>query len=192
MKIRLAASVAAMLLSTSALAAPVEVSVVKTGTSGAYTYDFSLTNNIGGTNSLYFFGVDLDGTIVGTPLTWSGSGNQNAGWTNQFYGGSTTVYPNTWCCSYGGTPIGQTTSGFRVESALDPATIKFFAYAVFGTAPDGDGHFNTSYNPGYEGVVSLAGGVPEPATWALMILGFGAIGGAMRRRQSVAAKVRFA
>ena len=34
--------------------------------------------------------------------------------------------------------------------------------------------------------------VPEPATWALMILGFGAIGGAMRRRQSVPAKVRFA
>ena len=26
------------------------------------------------------------------------------------------------------------------------------------------------------------GGVPEPATWALMILGFGAIGGALRRR----------
>lgn len=35
-------------------------------------------------------------------------------------------------------------------------------------------------------------GVPEPATWALMILGFGAVGGAMRRCQSVAAKVRFA
>jgi hypothetical protein len=39
---------------------------------------------------------------------------------------------------------------------------------------------------------AVGGGVPEPATWALMILGFGAVGGAMRRRQSVAAKVRFA
>ncbi len=36
------------------------------------------------------------------------------------------------------------------------------------------------------------GGVPEPATWGLMILGFGAVGGAMRRRQSVSTKVRFA
>ena len=35
-------------------------------------------------------------------------------------------------------------------------------------------------------------GVPEPATWALMILGFGAVGGAMRRRQSVKARVAFA
>lgn len=36
------------------------------------------------------------------------------------------------------------------------------------------------------------GAVPEPATWALMILGFGVVGGAMRRRQSATAKVRFA
>lgn len=41
-------------------------------------------------------------------------------------------------------------------------------------------------------VPSLAGTVPEPATWGLMILGFGAIGAAMRRRQSVKATVRFA
>ncbi len=35
-----------------------------------------------------------------------------------------------------------------------------------------------------------AAAVPEPATWAMMILGFGLIGGAMRSRQT--AKVRFA
>lgn len=46
---------------------------------------------------------------------------------------------------------------------------------------------------GVQQVASLAsGGVPEPATWTLMILGFGAVGGAMRRRQSVAATIRFA
>ena len=32
--------------------------------------------------------------------------------------------------------------------------------------------------------------VPEPSTWALMILGFGAVGGALRRRQRVTARVR--
>ena len=37
----------------------------------------------------------------------------------------------------------------------------------------------------------IAGGVPEPATWAMMILGFGLIGGALRQRQA-ATKVRVA
>ena len=31
---------------------------------------------------------------------------------------------------------------------------------------------------------NLAAGVPEPATWALMIVGFGAVGSAMRRRSA--------
>lgn len=35
-------------------------------------------------------------------------------------------------------------------------------------------------------------GVPEPATWAMMLMGFGAMGAAMRRRTRVAARVRFA
>ena len=39
---------------------------------------------------------------------------------------------------------------------------------------------------------TLAGAVPEPATWTLMILGFGAVGGAMRRRIATTARVRFA
>ncbi|WEK42497.1 MAG: PEPxxWA-CTERM sorting domain-containing protein [Candidatus Sphingomonas colombiensis] len=40
--------------------------------------------------------------------------------------------------------------------------------------------------------LSNGGGVPEPATWAMMILGFGAVGGIMRRRGATQAKLRFA
>lgn len=36
------------------------------------------------------------------------------------------------------------------------------------------------------------GAVPEPATWGMMLLGFGMIGGAMRHRRKVAANVSFA
>lgn len=46
--------------------------------------------------------------------------------------------------------------------------------------------FNLTYN--YTPTAQL-GAVPEPATWALMILGFGAVGYAMRRRK---VSVRFA
>ena len=34
-----------------------------------------------------------------------------------------------------------------------------------------------------------AGAVPEPGTWALLILGFGAIGGAMRSPRRAAARL---
>lgn len=38
----------------------------------------------------------------------------------------------------------------------------------------------------------MGGAVPEPATWAFMILGFGAIGGAMRRQRKANVKVSYA
>lgn len=48
-----------------------------------------------------------------------------------------------------------------------------------------------SFNSGDKVFLSFAsGGVPEPATWALMILGFGAIGFAMRRAK-IRSDVRF-
>lgn len=37
-----------------------------------------------------------------------------------------------------------------------------------------------------------SGAVPEPATWAMMILGFGLIGGAMRRKQRQVVRFDFA
>ena len=39
---------------------------------------------------------------------------------------------------------------------------------------------------------NLSGAVPEPASWALMIIGFGMIGGALRRRDKVATTIKFA
>lgn len=39
---------------------------------------------------------------------------------------------------------------------------------------------------------SIAAAVPEPAAWGMMILGFGVVGGVLRRRSSVNTKVKFA
>jgi hypothetical protein len=46
---------------------------------------------------------------------------------------------------------------------------------------------DTGRNVGPSGPGGGAGGVPEPASWALMILGFGGVGAALRRRQGAAA-----
>ena len=51
------------------------------------------------------------------------------------------------------------------------------------------GHTGYVYLDGFGAVTPPAGGVPEPATWAMMIMGFGAMGGMMRRQRS---SVRFA
>ena len=56
----------------------------------------------------------------------------------------------------------------------------------------------TSTNPGYFAISTLrftpSAAVPEPATWAMMLIGFGAAGYALRRRRIVAVStaVRFA
>ncbi|WP_394762923.1 PEPxxWA-CTERM sorting domain-containing protein [Phenylobacterium sp.] len=46
------------------------------------------------------------------------------------------------------------------------------------------GAYSFDFSPGFGGgvVVPDAGGIPEPAGWALLILGFGAAGAALRRR----------
>ena len=62
---------------------------------------------------------------------------------------------------------------YRMMTALNPANNQRQVFLVPAslTPPGGVG-----------------GAVPEPSTWALLILGFGSIGGAMRRRRNVAVK----
>ena len=69
-----------------------------------------------------------------------------------------------------------------------PVTLRIaqaFNYSVAG---------GSAYGANRLGTVNLvAGAVPEPATWAMLILGFGVVGFAMRRRPSaVRTTVRFA
>lgn len=52
---------------------------------------------------------------------------------------------------------------------------------IYLVSDDGDGP-----NQSYLVKLSFAGAVPEPATWAMMVGGVGLIGGAMRRRRTVA------
>lgn len=56
------------------------------------------------------------------------------------------------------------------------------------------GYKNAQALSSYGGFVTFTanGAVPEPATWAMMILGMGAVAGAMRYRRRSAASVRFA
>src|SRR5207248_1709645 len=64
--------------------------------------------------------------------------------------------------------------------------------AGFGAAETHDG--GASWSPGYENFNSVAvglydnsvGGVPEPTSWALMLVGFGGLGAMLRRTRRLA------
>lgn len=54
-------------------------------------------------------------------------------------------------------------------------------------------NYTATGNASYGGNLTfIPGGIPEPMTWAMMILGFAAIGFAMRRRSEEVARVRYA
>ena len=72
--------------------------------------------------------------------------------------------------------------------------------ASLSNIPIFSGNFNTlsvnwtaTGNASYGGNLTFVpGGIPEPMTWAMMILGFAAVGFAMRRRNEEVARVRYA
>lgn len=87
------------------------------------------------------------------------------------------------------------TSSFLVDSSAP--TFKTFNWTNLSSVSfSGQGGINQGFGGSGEHVVMdnlhFNSGVPEPASWALLIVGFGSVGGALRRRQTIKATVRFA
>ena len=183
----LLASVAALALATSSQAAVVTVTDSVTGSAGAWTHNFTVTNGLPNTNDIYFFGVKMDlRNITGSPVGFDP--NAWTSWTNSGYGGSATAYNNNWIdFSFANLLPGQSLGGFQVldSNTVAQTNIQWFAYASGGNYIGAD-CFNCGGNPGFEGIAGNGSAVPEPATWALMISGFGMVGATLRRRKTVA------
>lgn len=77
--------------------------------------------------------------------------------------------------------------GINPANLLNPADPLAF---VSGFTFDSAGQVTVTQTPFVENFDPPSGAIPEPATWAMMILGFGMTGAALRRRRSVT--VRFA
>jgi len=72
----------------------------------------------------------------------------------------------------------------RDSGIIAPFTTNGFRVTMTG----GDGYYALSELQAFD----TSGAVPEPATWAFMIMGFGAVGGAMRRKTRTCTKVSLA
>ena len=166
----------------------VDATYTVSGSAGNWVYDFSFTNNIGGSNQIYFLGINLPATdVVGSPTGWGGISPDGS-------------YNNQWCtrsCQWtseadllaDAIASGSTLGGFQARdtSLIAQTSIPWFVYA-WGGVPNSPGcPLDCGANPGFEGIASVAA-VPEPSTWAMMILGFAGVGFmANRRRKSALA-----
>ncbi|WP_419809613.1 PEPxxWA-CTERM sorting domain-containing protein [Sphingomonas sp.] len=129
----------------------------------------------GGGSLFQTFTADTTGTFA---LSFLDAGRSRGGYNG----------PHTYVASFNGFNIfngltdGQTTAGqtFTAQTSSSFRLVAGQSYTI-GFVGDYNGTDSTSFIDG----ISLAGAVPEPATWALMIVGFGAVGGSLRRRRSV-------
>jgi len=155
----------------------------------AYTYRFSMTTDYGtGIAGAQNVNVDgLVGVFVGgvpsgaapTPLDFVGAGASTGLDFTSLAPGLDQIF---W--------IGDGLTGIGT-GAVQQFTAPTGATALYLGAVDGSGWFNNSGTllVTVNGLASGPAGVPEPASWAMMLTGFGLAGAALRRRHAITSQV---
>lgn len=151
-----------------------------TGTSGNdYDFTYSLLNtSTDPSTSISGFGFDVTGATVDLATSSStgtytnvNSGSISGGVKVDFCASAGPTCPGG---SNGGPTPGGTASGSLVlefTSAADTFTLTDPVIRMQNAGPNGNG----------SDIGDPVPGVPEPASWAMLLLGFGGIGAAMRR-----------
>ena len=130
-----------------------------------------------------FFGatiIDEPGSFNHTfTFNLSGDMGADAALITEIFGGNDIDFTSILLDTYAFTQTVFDGSGDETW-ALDPSVVLsagmhtiYVNGNVVGNSGDGS----------YSGVINLSSAVPEPATWGMMLLGFGAVGFAMRRRR---------
>lgn len=137
---------------------------------GFNTFGESLDNDQGATNSLLFsFGSAV--SALGFNF-----GASDSVWTLEIFSGATSL---------------ETLAISPTFGSNDKAFFGLTGTNITSATLSGDQN-DYIFVDNFTYVADAMGAVPEPATWAFMIFGFGAIGGAMRRQRKANVKVSYA
>ncbi len=167
--------------SLNAHTAYVEPGVAFVSQAGANALDLTGAGNTG----------PLDG-IIQTVATTVGQAYLLSFYVGNADGNGNYLLPSSLTLSIGGgTPVTYT------NSDITAGTInwKYFSTSFVASSSSTSIQFNnaTAIGDNYAGLDTVVlSAVPEPATWAMMIAGFGIVGGAMRRQRKAKTTVRFA
>ncbi len=177
MKTLKALMVGSAIVAMAAVAAPASAATTLTlspGPGGTLTGSFSESGIAAGIQTfVYNFTLPSNGMTSGSISTSFSSAANDYNFTTVTLNGT----PFTL------SPTGQFEFGSIILSTMTGVQTLSVAGLSFGNGSFGG---QITFTP-------MAAAVPEPATWALMLTGFGIVGGAMRRRkQSVRTAVSFA
>ncbi|MEO8368330.1 MAG: hypothetical protein ABI806_03955 [Candidatus Solibacter sp.] len=177
-------------------AAAIDVTYTVSGSPGAWTLDFAVTNQMTAwpTQDIYQFGVLLSGPgVSASPGGYDP--NVYGSWTNFFSGGSPVFYNNIW---FDGNDFnhllpGTSLSGFMatVADAAPPLQVSWFAYSVASSFDPADLYTGSDafvidpnfLTAGFEGTATpTAGAVGAPEASSLMLMAIGIGAGALLRK----------
>jgi len=144
----------------------------------------------GGPHNPFVFNTANSDTVTLLAPVDSFSDGGRGSWNSTPFGAFTNKIA---CCGGNGAAHGETaplvftvndSAGLTVAGPADHFTTSTAGYLF--AADIFDGKTGLTYNIAARDLTSITGGIPEPQTWAMMILGFGAVGALLRRRRGLA------
>jgi hypothetical protein len=174
-----------------------------------FSQPFTITNTSTGSETVVGFGVTLI-SPYGFDTVDGGFGNDPVPFSPNGASAALTGYTGPSSFADGASSLMFTFTDFQVGESfvwdidvdhpdfltvIGNQLIGSTGYADFSNGLRGLGTFQALGTNGSQFVITTftpTPGVPEPATWAMMIGGVGMAGGALRRRRTVSTKVSFA